>query len=242
MNKIKITFVVVSTKDNAQDLNNLVKSIASFDKFREYDVCVSLIGCDESYLENNYRFSKVKLEKEGTSEVLARLNLLREIEYDVYINLNTWTLLTKLTDYEPAIAKILTPKTGVVSTDWVKDEESLFKKSIKDEFVKQILVTTGGGMVYSNKTCNIFRDMDIEGSYFDDFWSVMTYINGLLNYRYIGSLSIKNNNKHRIRVDGDLLFLEQYIDYRKGKNGWYSPTDLDVKQYCKNKHKTNNKS
>ncbi len=114
------------------------------------------------------------------------------------------------TNLEPCVRKALDPSIGFVSAGWVKHETHLIKRKPVEQFIKQPIVYTGGGMIFDRKTAKVVLRIP-EGAYFCDNseWSLAAYLAGFTNYRYRGSLTI-----HRICSKG-------------GRQGW---VDLGEKQ------------
>jgi hypothetical protein len=137
------------------------------------------------------------------------------------------------TRLEPAVAKALEPGVGFVSAGWVRHENLLAKHSAPEEFVKQPIVYTGGGMIFDRATAQIVLGIP-EGAYFCDNseWSLAAYVQGLENHRYRGSVTI-----HRIcRSGGRRTWAElairpmpdpKYLRMRPGKNDW-DPNNFKV--------------
>jgi hypothetical protein len=102
------------------------------------------------------------------------------------------------TNFKPCIKKALEPAIGFVSAGWVKHETRLMKLKPVDQFIKQAIVYTGGGMIFDRVTAQTVLRIP-EGAYFCDNteWSLAVYLTGLSNYRYRGSMTI-----HRICSKG----------------------------------------
>jgi hypothetical protein len=101
---------------------------------------------------------------------------------------------TARTKLDPAVQFCLHPATGFVSAGWVKHENQLAEKEAPDEFVKQPIVYTGGGLVFDQKMAELVLALP-DGNYFCDNseWSLAAYRAGFDNYRFRGSVSV-----HRI--------------------------------------------
>jgi hypothetical protein len=95
------------------------------------------------------------------------------------------------TNLEPCVARAQQPGVGLVSAAWVWHESLLRTRKVVDEFVRQKLVYTGGGMVFSGETAKLIRAMP-RLPYFSDnvMWSLTSYLAGLENLRYRGSMTI----------------------------------------------------
>jgi len=76
--------------------------------------------------------------------------------------------------------------------------------NLQDKFIKQPIVFTGGGLLFKNEHVPLLLQ-NIQPWFADDFhMSLTTYLNGYLNYRYLGSLAL-----HRIQTKGGLLTIFQ---------------------------------
>lgn len=249
---MKKTFVIISVSDRIDALNSLVECIRSFSKFDDYDLCL----CYQDYLHNSdlikhkewYATLLIEPQKMGCNG--ARVHLLRHISYDIYINLDDDMLLVEQTNYEKAIQKALQPDVGFVLTNWARSETILESKISKmtDKFVPQVMVYQGGGMVYSEKIARLMRHLPLEKTMFDDIWCITTYINGYMNYRYLGSLALHficgtGGMRLFMREENPKLACSEYINYRKGKREgeWLIPTDSDINEWAKFLHKRNKK-
>ena len=242
---MRITFVIVSVSDRVEQLNNLLRTIMKFKKFDSYDICL----CFQDYLKNadkieykdRYAFIDIVPEKLGCNG--ARIRLLQQINYDIYINLDDDMELTEFTDYSASIRKALEPGTGFVLTNWARNEKLLQKKipNMKDKFVAQVMVYQGGGMVYAEKIAKLIRRLPVEKTMFDDIWCITSYINGYMNYRYLGSLALHfvcgtGGMRLFMKEENPKLACEDYINYRHGKNEWLIPDDSDINDYAKYLH------
>lgn len=250
--KPKITFVIVSVSDRVNELNNLIESIMRFDKFNDYSICL----CYQDYLHNSdlikyrERYDKILIQPEKMGCNGARVFLLQNIKYDFYINLDDDMELVEQTDYTRAIAKASERGTGFVLTNWARSRKLLEQKIPKmcDKFIPQIMVYQGGGMVYSEKVARLIRTLPVQKTMFDDIWCIKTYVNGLTNYRYQGSLALHficstGGMRLFMREENPKLGAEEYINYVHGKreNEWLIPLDKDVNAWARFLHERNKK-
>ena len=248
--KNKVTFVVVSVSDRINELNNLVESIMRFDKFNNYSICL----CYQDYLGNadmikyRDRYDKIFIVPEKMGCNGARIYLLQQIQYDFYINLDDDMELIEQTDYTKPILKASEKSTGFVLTNWARSRKILEKKipQMCDKFIPQIMVYQGGGMVYSERVAKLIRKLPIQKTMFDDIWCITTYVNGMTNYRYQGSLALHficstGGMKLFMREENPKLGAEEYINYVHGKreNEWLIPLDKDVNKWAKFLHEKN---
>lgn len=126
------------------------------------------------------------------------------------------------------------------------------KKNIKDEYKKQKIVFTGGGMLFSKKVAEVIINKPKINWLFDDVqFSIDSYTAGFLNYRYLGSVI-----EHNIVTKGGIKTLfnqtqmtvndPKYISLNKSKdqyeyeNSYYMPRDSALTDYSNNLHKKNN--
>jgi hypothetical protein len=234
----------------------MVASIRRFERFNDYDLNLyfqdPLGVADQIHHRDSFANVFITGEMEGCHG--ARVNLLRHIQggYDVYINLDDDMELTEHTNYEPAIIKALEPSTGFVLTNWARTR-GLMEKKIprkREEFIRQNLIYQGGGMVYCEKIAALMRELPAIKQTFDHAWPLTAYINGYLNYRYMGSLAI-----HRVCGTGGMagfmtdnpvqLMMTEYVNIRKAKrqrgNAWdvCIPLDPDIKPLAHEKHRAN---
>ena len=246
---MKKTFIIISVSDRIKQLNALVQSIINHG-FTDYDIALyfqDYEGNRINELEHREMFSKIIVVGEKVGCHAARVNLLREVKSDIYINLDDDMLLTPYTHYEKAIEKALEPGTGFVLTNWARTPKLLLAKvpNMSEKFRPQIMCYQGGGMVYSDKIAELIRPLPAKKFMFDDLWPMTAYINGYTNYAYAGSLAL-----HFICTSGGMrTFMKEekppyacaeYINYRTLKNGEYAiGLDSDVNEHAKSLHRKN---
>ena len=112
-----------------------------------------------------------------------------------------------LTNLETAVRKAMEPGVGMVSCGWVPHPNRIRPNLVVDTFVKQPVVYTGGGLVFSSITAKTLLKIPRETRFFSENceWSLATYTAGLTNWRYRGSLSV-----HRVcRNGGRKAYLAQ---------------------------------
>ena len=157
--------------------------------------------------------------------------------------------LCEHTDYSSPLNKVDKKGVGFILTNWARNEKLMLAKvpRKRHEYVKQIFCYQGGGMVYNNEIADIMRKLKQTNATFDHEWSLTSYLNGYINYRYLGSLAI-----HKIMSKGGMnqfmaeneavLPLKEYINFRKAKkqrgNGldYLIPLDKDLKTLAKQLH------
>lgn len=256
---MKKTFIIVSVSDRVEQLNELIASIRCYDKFNEFDICVLY----QDYLNNIGLLDKrpithlyVAPERLGCN--CARIMLLRELEsrgfhYDIYCNLDDDMTLMPQTNYEPVIKRLATdPEAGFILTNWARTESLYVKKigGMQDKFVPQCFVYQGGGMLYREDVAALIRKLPLKETVFDEGWALTAYLNGYVNYRYLGSVAV-----HAICTKGGMaqwykdidyskleLLYDNYINYRKAKDGvrYHIPMDSDLTAAAKMQHQAFN--
>ena len=162
-------------------------------------------------------------------------------------------MFTHRTKFKKALKKLEDPSVGFVSLGWVKHGNQLEAyKSVK-QFVKQDIVYTGGGMLFTERLTDILLDEPrLEYVCDNSLWSVLAYINGYKNYRYRGSCTIHNICKlggRRTWLNSGIKVLgrQDLLDYKpsaytnNNPNDYLIPTGKDITLYAQELHKTNMK-
>jgi hypothetical protein len=147
------------------------------------------------------------------------------------------------TNLEPAVTKALEPGVGLVSAGWVNHPSRVDAHRTPEEFVHQPIVYTGGGLVFDGRTARLLLDhLPARASFRSDNveWSLATYLAGLANYRYRGSVAV-----HRVcRTGGRKAWVEstdtqpsdpKWITLQPGRIG----TSADVTPAAKRTHLEN---
>lgn len=256
---VKKTFVIISVSARVKELNDLLESIISYEKFNDFDICIMFQDPENVSNKIKYRdrITHLFIRPELLGCHGARVYLLRDIEqfdYDVFVNLDDDMLLIEQTNYNSPIRKVTVEKDcGFVITNWGRNEKLTLAKipRMREEYKPQILVYQGGGMVYNRNVAKIMRGLEPIKATFDTEWPLTAYLRGYKNYRYMGSLAI-----HMIRSGGGMsLFnstnpetttLKQFVMYRRSKkqrgNGRniLIPLDRDVLPAAKKLHNQNN--
>lgn len=156
---------------------------------------------------------------------------------------------TDQTHLDPCVFKCLNADVGFVSAGWVAHPNHIAKRKNPSVFVQQPIVYTGGGMVFDNKTADIILSIP-DGAYVSDNteWSIASYVAGLQNFRYRGSLSV-----HRICQRGgrrgwvsladrkipDPAYLVMRMGVRKGKHEWLIGASKDLTPFAHEQHRLN---
>lgn len=137
---------------------------------------------------------------------IARTNILKKFQADVWCNADDDMEWTSYTNLEPMVEMLQDPETGMISGNWARTESLMPKKieKLQHKFVRQPIVFTGGGMLFKGEHVRLLLH-NIQPWFADDFhMSLTTYLCGYDNYRYLGSLAL-----HRIQTKGGLLTIFQ---------------------------------
>ena len=143
---------------------------------------------------------------------------------------------------------------GFVSLGWVRHKNQLHTYKLVDEFVKQKIVYTGGGMLFQDDIAQLLL-AEPKGNYISDnaLWSIISYSNGYDNYRYRGSCTIHNicrtGGRKAWVKDADIKIKgrEELLEYKESKlqkNNKYDyliPDSACVKEIADRKHIKNKK-
>jgi hypothetical protein len=243
-------FIIISVSDRLDSLNSLLEQIRS-SQYKNWSIALLY----QDYL-NNIDQVKQNLIDELFVEPIrvgcnkARILLLQKVKkYDVYCNLDDDVELTQWTRYEPVVDMIMKNQgVGFVLTNWARTPELVIQKVPKmvNKFVPQILLYQGGGMLYNDTIADLMRKLPLIETVFDEGWSLTSYLNGFVNYRYLGSLSIHRTltkgGMHEYYKNVDInrlgLLYGEYLNYRKTSKGeTHIPIDSDIKWCAKEVHK-----
>lgn len=128
--------------------------------------------------------------------------IVRQMVLDACPDVEAWIFLdddmefTGETNFSAPLQAIETPGTGCISCNWVRNESPALRARARYEptFIKQSLVNMSGGMVMPRAVAHLIRDHDRRPYTFCDIQaSLISYLAGYENYRYLGSILI-----HRI--------------------------------------------
>ena len=182
---------------------------------------------------------------------IAKSTLIEKNPSDIYCSLDDDCVLLETVDYETPLEFVQQKTTGIVSCNWVRfnTPKMMSKKNIVNEYKKQKIVFTGGGMLFSNKIGKVISNKPKINWLFDDVqFSIDSYTSGYNNYRYLGSV-IEHNivtkggiktlyNETQMTVnDPKYITLEKSKDQYKFKNSYYMPRDSALTLYSNNLHK-----
>jgi len=160
-------------------------------------------------------------------------------------------VFTSKTKFDTALNKLSKKDVGFVSLGWVKHKSQLDSYKIVDQFVKQDIVYTGGGMLFTERLTQILlEESRLEYICDNSLWSVLAYINGYKNYRYRGSCTIHNicqlgGRRTWLKSGNKVLGRKDLIDYKKSAytktnpNDYLIPSSKDISKYAKALHTKN---
>jgi hypothetical protein len=113
---------------------------------------------------------------------------------DVYCSLDDdMAFIPDMTNYASPAVKVMEKGVGVISCNWVRSMSPGFMRraQYRDEYIKQPLVNMSGGQVYTQAIADLVQKYPIRRYMFDDLnLSLVAYLEGYENYRYLGSLAI----------------------------------------------------
>ena len=219
---------------------------------QEYDIA------DGAFVQSNLPKAKILnfAQRLGPHNAkLKGLDLILDIEKDnefVVCSIDDDMEFVEQTNFEQCLHKVLQNGTGLVSANWANHRNSLKNKKIKDEFVSQPIVYTGGGLLFSSKIAKIIAAIP-EGDYFCDNseWSLAVYLAGYTNYRYKGSLTIhricsKGGRRAWVLLSDKKIPNEQFLKIKKGNltnriNNFLVGDSSDLTLAAKEMHKQNKK-
>lgn len=247
-------FVIVSVSDRVHQLNEMLASLQAQPSMRGH--AIEILFQDPEGVAPLIRPVRPNMRLHVVPEKMgchgARVELLRRIRYDRYINLDDDMILHDCTHYGPPLERCLDPLTGFILTNWAKTEALMRAKlpRRREEYIPQILIYQGGGMLYRDEVADLIRALPVVKTAFDCAWPLTAYLHGLRNYRYMGSLA-----EHHICTAGGMrafmeetplhLMATQWINFRHAKrrngscNDVLIPLDGDVRQEAKDLHMQN---
>lgn len=132
---------------------------------------------------------------------------------------------------------------GIVSGNWVRSEKMLMSKKIKPEIVKQHIVYTAGGMIFNSSIARKIIELGQQDYWCDNTeWSLVSYLNGYQNMRYLGSLAIHRilsagGRKSWVNNSDVKLPHSEYISLKKdAKGGYHIPSGTEITSFAKGIH------
>ena len=151
-------------------------------------------------------------------------------DFNVFCNIDDDMIVLPSNNYDKMAEFILKEKgAGYVSGNWGRTEKLANAKIMKmeDKFIKQPVVHTGGGLIYTTRVLPYMMALPDNIAYEDSEMTGTAYANGFENYRYLGSIII-----HAVVTKGGL------IDWRKEFDGTLLQNLFDYKKEKKDKYGT----
>lgn len=254
--KLTKTFIIASTGDRAEGLERLLLSLHPFFESGWRAVVVAQMYDDASLKKAcamHAKFIKVKKLDKLVGAHTAKLIALTSVKSDIWCSLDDDMFAIANTDYNQMADILVNDKTiGLLSGNWAKTYRQANAKEKSEQFVRQKLVYTGGGLMFRDDVAEIVRSIPNKPYLFDDcLWAVYAYINGYNNYRYRGSIAVHQictKGGRRTWIDTTkakdrALPPKEYLNVResKDKEGYYICTDKDVTPLAESLHKQNRK-
>lgn len=256
-------FLIATVNNRIEMLKELLRSM--FEQNVEIDWDIIIIAQMYSEIEKinllNYlntfgqlEVARVKIThlKNGMGANMAKVIGLQLYEYDIYCSLDDDMIFTERFKPDPIIKKLEDPRVGLVSGNWAKSINHVFSKTMKDEFVRQPIVYTGGGLFFRKDLAKIFIEKCTEPYLFDNVeWSINSYVSGHDNYRYLGSIIVHLicsnggrklwvSQKNRVLPNKDLITLEKCTDVYKGlDNNYHIGSSKDLTELAHRLHREN---
>jgi hypothetical protein len=256
-------FLIATVNNRIDMLKSLLKSMS--DQHVELDWDIIIIAQMYSEIEKinllNYIntfsqlfFARIKIThlKNGMGANLAKIIGLQLYEYDIYCSLDDDMIFTERFNADPILKKLEDPRVGLVSGNWAKSTNHVFSKTLKDEFIRQPIVYTGGGLFFRKDLAKIFIEKCTEQYLFDNIeWSVNSYVSGYENYRYLGSIIVHLicsvggrklwvSQKNRVLPNPNLITLEKCTEVYKGlDNNYHMASSKDLTALAHKLHREN---
>lgn len=237
------TFLLITMNTRIKDAKELILSKAILPDAEEWRfVVVATMYSDEEkaemseWLAKNSPESKIIYLDKMIGPHSSRMAAHKAFYSDIWVNLDDDMLFTSKTDYRPIVERLVSDKSvGFISGNWAKTEKQALSKKTKDEFLKQNIVYTGGGLCYRSNVADFMRDEVPDRPYlFDDVeWALQAYIRGYTNYRYLGSVTVHRvctvgGRRNWVRLGSKYPPDETMFNLRKSKP-FYNNPDND---YC----------
>lgn len=140
---------------------------------------------------------------------------------DVYCGLDDDMLLTEKSQYESAFDKLIEKSTGIISCNWRKTENQIQNLDLKNRFIKQPIVYTGGGYLFTQKVADLILDNQKDYLFDNVEWSLRAYLAGYENYRFLGAASVhvgcsRGGRRDYVAEQQRVLNDERFIETAKG--------------------------
>lgn len=250
---MKKTFIIATTGDRAERLENLLISLEPYFQRGWKAVIVAQRYSKKDILTIKKYWgdcSKIICFNNMIGAHSAKVAALKSVNSDIWCSLDDDMFAIPATDYD-RISDILSENRniGFISGNWARTISMAKKKERQDKLVKQKLVFTGGGLLFRDDVAEIIRNIPNCEYLFDDcLWAMYAYVNGYENYRYLGSIAI-----HEICTKGGrrtwlkeatskkVLPPEELLKVRKGKtqsgyNEYLICNDSDLTKLAKELH------
>lgn len=247
--------VMVSISDRVESLNRFLESQAKY--IPNIPIFIHLQDPDERQRELKFP-DILDVDMMVTNEPIgchaARVLAQRKLKgqgFDSYINVDDDVTIMDTTNYQPAIEYAHEPGVGFVLTNWAP-HQSVYEKrkpKMQDVMKPQIMVYQGGGMAYGEPVAELMRELDPVPARYDDIWPLTSYLNGYMNYRYSGSLTLhqtlrSGGMRGYMRSEPRPLLCWKWIDYKKihgAKVGvdYAIPMDVDLREKAREEHRRN---
>lgn len=185
--------LVISTGDRAAMLDRFLRSV------REHAPTLRIVAVLQEYgsapdpaLTDECMLLPERLGSH-TPRMLA-LDRLGPESFDSWVVADDDMIATERTRWSAAAALVeRRSDLGILSCNWRPNATMLAKAPLKEKYVRQAIVFTGGGMVMSADSAAMLLDvLPHEANYVCDNteWSLALYLRGKINGRYLGSLAI----------------------------------------------------
>jgi len=253
---MKKYLIVGTTRDRKEMLTQMLQSANEHLSGWNIAACAQQYTKEEAdkLFEQSLAKEKIVISKAGRigmhNAKMACVDAVLQKEQDeiVFCSVDDDMVFTNLTQYETAIRKCLEKGVGMVSTGWVKSETMIAKRPTKDEFVKQSIVYTGGGLLFSRTVAGVLQALPRRDYISDNtVHSLALYIAGYENFRYRGSLAIhkilsKGGRRAWVSLGLRELPSREYISMKQDKsspNDYLIGTSKDITEAAHQIHRRN---
>lgn len=114
---------------------------------------------------------------------------------DVICHVDDDMVYLPTSNYGPMVHLAMSRTVGLISGNWIRfNTPALWaRKRIEDRFVSQPIVYTGGGLVFASHALQALLQAPAAPYLYDDVqYSLVCYLAGLDNFRYLGSVTEHN--------------------------------------------------
>lgn len=241
--------LVVSTGDRASMLDAFLRSCER--RYRDVPVYGVLQGYENAA---EWPLTDVIDLPDPVGPHAARMAALDRWDPEAWIICDDDMTLTVDTRYhDPARLVTDRPDVGLVSCNWRRTRRMADRVERVEEYKRQSIVFTGGGLVLSRDTANLIRNtLPFDAEYVCDNteWSLCCYLAGKQNARYLGSIAVHNVTAHggrqawltkiaAARPDPNLVAVKDSKPfYPHESNNMLSPDDGQLTPEAKARHAT----